>query len=160
MINIPRVGTPKTVAVADGVSRRGAVARLAGASVVGAVGAGVGSSALASVLNPADSSLSEYRGKIAIHGGKVVSGYVTAPRGRHGLDVVVLTHGKAGYDAALENTARRFARLGKVAIVADLTASYRGAAATSHEAMVADLQSSAFDKIWMGNGNVSFVTAS
>ena len=102
MINVPRVATPKTVAVADGVSRRGAVARLAGVSVAGAVAAGVGSSALASALNSADSSLTEYRGKFAIHGGKVISGYVTAPRGRHLLDVVVLTHGKAGYGAELE----------------------------------------------------------
>ena len=160
MVDVPHIKAVKANKVATGVSRRGAFGRLAGVSVASAIGTGVGSSAFASVLSPVDSALTEYRGKFAIHGGKIINGYVAAPKGRNRLDVVVLVHGKTSDRAALESTARRFARLGKVGIVADLAATYDGGALTSHEARVADLQSSAFDKIWMGNGNVSFVEAS
>ena len=153
MVDVPHIKAFKANKVATGVSRRGAFGRLAGVSVASAIGTGVGSSAFASVLSPVDSALTEYRGKFAIHGGKIING-------RNRLDVVVLVHGKTSDRAALESTARRFARLGKVGIVADLAATYDGGALTSHEARVADLQSSAFDKIWMGNGNVSFVEAS
>ena len=142
------------------ISRRGAIARVAFAAAAGMVAPGLTPTARAALGT--DDGLNVFKGRYALRGGRVIDGYFVAPKGKAGLDVVVLLHGEAGLDAGTCALAHRYARAGKLAIVPDMPATYKGVSALAgRDAHLADLKrlSAAFGRHLRGNGKVEFVSA-
>lgn len=114
------------------VNRRSFLGRAGAVSAAGVVAAGT--------INPAaafaGSSVRTYKGKYAVDSHRVIDGFMAAPRGKTGLDVVVVVSESGKLDAAAEATARRYAASGWIAIAPDLSATYRS---TDKQAMVAAL---------------------
>ena len=78
------------------------------------------------------------------------------------IDVVVLLHGENGFDASTRALAHQYARSGKLAIVPDMPATYKGVAALAgRDAHIADIRGmgAAFGRHVRGNGKVEFVAA-
>ena len=67
-----------------------------------------------------------FRGRYVFEGDRMIDGYMVSPRNTARLDTVVLLHGEGGLDAATLATARRYAGAGKMVVVPDLAATYRG----------------------------------
>lgn len=115
------------------VSRRSFLGRAGAVSAAGVVAAGA--------INPAaafaGSRMRTYKGKYAIDSHRVIDGFMAAPRGKTGLDVVVVVSESGKLDAAAEATARRYAASGWIAIAPDLAATYGKAG--DKQAMVAAL---------------------
>lgn len=74
--------------------------------------------------------------RYALRGGKVLDGYFASPRGKANLGVVVVMSDQAGVDAKAQETARRYAHAGYLAIAPDLGATFKGG---SRDAMVAQM---------------------
>ena len=142
------------------VSRRGAMSRMAIAAA-----AGIAAPTLAPVAHAAggiDGDLKTFKGRYALRGGRIIDGYFVAPSNASGLDVVVVLHGENGFDATARALAHDHARAGKLAIVPDMPATYRGVAALAgRDAHVADIKAmrDAFGRHVRGNGKVEFVSA-
>jgi hypothetical protein len=133
---------------------------MAFAAAAGVVAPGLAPAAHAAVGS--DDALRVFKGRYALSGGRVIDGYFVAPKGKTGLDVVVLLHGEGGLDAGACSLAHQYARAGKLAIVPDMPATYSGVSALAgRDAHVADLKrlSGAFGKHLRGNGKVEFVAA-
>jgi hypothetical protein len=141
------------------VSRRGVMSRMAVAAAAGMV-----APALTPVARAAGSAdgLKTFKGRYALRGGRIIDGYFVAPNNSSYLDVVVVLHGEKGFDAAARALAHDHARAGKLAIVPDMPATYRGIAALAgRDAHVADIKAmrDAFGRHLRGNGKVEFVSA-
>lgn len=142
------------------VSRRGAISRMAIAAA-----AGIAAPTLAPVAHAAgaiDGNLKTFKGRYALRGGRIIDGYFVAPGNASNLDVVVVLHGEKGFDATARALAHDHARAGKLAIVPDMPATYRGMAALAgRDAHVADIKAmrDAFGRHVRGNGKVEFVSA-
>lgn len=115
------------------VSRRSFLGRAGAVSAAGVVAVGA--------INPAaafaGNGLRTYKGKYAIDSHRVIDGFMASPKGKTGLDVVVIVSESGALDAAAEATARRYAASGWIAIAPDLSATYRQAG--DKQAMVAAL---------------------
>ena len=141
------------------VSRRGAMTGMAVAAAAGMVAPGLTPAARAAI---GPDALKVFKGRYALKGGRVIDGYFVAPRGKADLDVVVLLHGEGGLDAGACALAHQYARAGKLAIVPDMPATYRGLTALAgRDAHVADLKTmqAAFGSQMGANGKVEFVAA-
>jgi len=143
----------------NSVSRRGVMSRMAVAAAAGMV-----APALTPVARAADSDsgLKTFKGRYALRGGRIIDGYFVAPVNASNLDVVVVLHGEKGFDATARTLAHDHARAGKLAIVPDMPATYRGVAALAgRDAHVADIKAlrDAFGRHVRGNGKVEFVSA-
>ena len=141
------------------VSRRGVMSRMAVAAAAGMV-----APALTPVARAAGSAdgLKAFKGRYALRGGRIIDGYFVAPSNAANLDVVVVLHGENGFDAAARALAHDHARAGKLAIVPDMPATYRGVSALAgRDAHVADIKAlrDAFGRHLRGNGKVEFVSA-
>jgi len=141
------------------VSRRGVMSRVAAAAAAGIV-----APALTPVARAVGSEegLKTFKGRYALRGGRIIDGYFVAPSKASNLDVVVVLHGENGFDAAARALAHDHARAGKLAIVPDMPATYRGIAALAgRDAHVADIKTlrDAFGRHLRGNGKVEFVSA-
>ena len=147
------------VSHSNSVSRRGVMSRMAVAAAAGMV-----APALTPVARAAgsDEGLKTFKGRYALRGGRIIDGYFVAPSNSSYLDVVVVLHGENGFDAAARVLAHQHARAGKLAIVPDMPATYRGVAALAgRDAHVADIKGlrDAFGRHLRGNGKVEFVSA-
>ena len=104
------------------VSRRSFLGRAGAVSAAGVVAAGA--------INPAaafaGNSVKTYKGKYAVDSHRVIDGFMASPKGKTGLDVVVVVSESGKLDAAAEATARRYAASGWLAIAPDLGATYKG----------------------------------
>ena len=143
----------------NSVSRRGIMSRVAAAAAAGMV-----VPALTPVARAAgsDDGLKTFKGRYALRGGRIIDGYFVAPSNSSYLDVVVVLHGENGFDAGARALAHQHARAGKLAIVPDMPATYRGIAALAgRDAHVADIKAmrEAFGRHLRGNGKVEFVSA-
>ena len=143
------------------INRRGAMGRMAVAAAASVAAPAIpGVAHAATALN--EPGLRSFKGLYALRGGRVVDGYFVAPKGRTGLDVVVVLHGENGFDAKARALAHRYARAGKLAIVPDLAASYSGLdALAGRESRVADMKrlAPAFAGSMHGNGKIEYVSA-
>jgi hypothetical protein len=143
----------------NSVSRRGIMSRMAVAAAAGMV-----APALAPVARAAgsDDGLKTFKGRYALRGGRIIDGYFVAPSNTSYLDVIVVLHGENGFDAGARALAHQHARAGKLAIVPDMPATYRGMAAIAgRDAHVADIKAmrDAFGRHLRGTGKVEFVSA-
>jgi hypothetical protein len=140
----------------NSISRRKAIGGMAAATaatvalpaVAGAIGGG--------------GDLKVFRGRYVFQGDRIIDGYIVSPRGTARLDAVVLLHGAGGLDAATLATARRYAGTGKLVIVPDLPATYRGPRALAgRDAHIADIKRAAasFGRHGRGTGKVDVVAA-
>jgi hypothetical protein len=110
----------------------------------------------------AGGDLNVFRGRYVFHGDRMIDGYMVSPRGTRPVDTVVLVHGAGGLDAAALATARRYAATGKIVVVPDLAATYRGAGALAgRDAHIADIRRSAasFGRHARGTGKVEVIAA-
>lgn len=144
----------------NSISRRGVMSRMAIAATAGIVAPAL--APIARAADGADGDLKAFKGPYALRGGRVIDGYFVAPGNKVGLDVVVVLHGETGLDAGARALAHDHARAGKLAIVPDMPATYRGIAALAgRDAHVADIKAmrDAFGRHLRGNGKVEFVSA-
>lgn len=144
----------------NSVSRRGAMSRMMAAAAAGMVAPGLAPAAKAAIGS--DDGLNTFKGRYALRGGRIIDGYFVAPKGKCDLDVVVLLHGEGGFDAGARALAHQYARAGKLAIVPDMPATYKGVAALAgRDAHIADIRDmrAAFGRHLRGNGKVEFVAA-
>ena len=144
----------------NSVSRRGAVRRMMAVAAAGVVAPGLAPAAKAAVGG--DDGLNTFKGRYALRGGRIIDGYFVAPKGKCDLDVVVLLHGENGFDASTRALAHQYARSGKLAIVPDMPATYKGVAALAgRDAHIADIRGmgAAFGRHVRGSGKVEFVAA-
>jgi carboxymethylenebutenolidase len=112
------------------VGRRSVMRRMAALSAAPAVFGFAGSAfAMAD-----DTRLNARKVRYALRGGKVLEGYFASPRGAANLGVVVVMPDQIGADAKAQETARRYAHAGYLAIAPDLGATFKGG---SRDAMVA-----------------------
>ena len=135
------------------------VQRLLAGAFLGAVLASMAVPARAAAATPPEAWTAP---TIAVVGGRIIDGYFVAPSNASGLDVVVVLHGENGFDATARAVAHDHARAGKLAIVPDMPATYRGVAALAgRDAHVADIKAmrDAFGRHVRGNGKVEFVSA-
>lgn len=133
----------------NGLNRRsalGAMGALAGA-------AGASGFAWPAFAAPAPISLYTFKGLYAIDGGRIIDGYIAAPRGKNRLNVLLLIHDANGYDALAEASAQRYARAGYCAIAPNLTTT---CVAATHDARVEEMRALAprLALFPLGNGKV------
>lgn len=137
------------------VSRRSFLGRAGAVSAAGVVAAGA--------INPATafagSSMRTYKGKYAIDSHRVIDGFMASPKGKTGLDVVVVVSESGKLDAAAEATARRYAASGWLAVAPDLASTYSKAG--DKQAMVAALTRDLprFKRLSRKDGKVAVVAA-
>ena len=145
-----------SVVVKNSISRRKAIGGMAAATA-----ATVALPGLARAMT-GTGDVRVFRGRYVFHGNRMVDGYMVSPRGRQTLDTVVLLHGAGGLDAAALATARRYAEAGKMVVVPDLPATYRGVSAfAGRDAHIADIKRSAanFGRHMRGTGKVEVIAA-
>ncbi|HEX4695306.1 hypothetical protein [Sphingomonas sp.] len=108
---------------------------------------------------PLEGDVRVLRCRYALRGDRIVEGYFVSPRGTHQIDTMVLLHREAGLDAAALATARRYASAGKLVVLPDLSATYRGSLA-GRDAQVADVKRLAgkLAKHARGTGKVEVVS--
>jgi hypothetical protein len=109
-----------------------------------------------------DDNLNVLKTRYALRGGRVVEGYFLSPRGTTPLDTVVVLHGPSGLDDSVLALAQRHARAGKLVVVPDLPATYKGLSALAgRDAHVADITSlrAGFGRLARATGKVDFVAA-
>jgi len=144
----------------NSISRRGAIGRMAVAATAGIIAPAL--APIARAADGTDGGLKIFKGRYALRGGRVIDGYFVAPRNKMAMDVVVVLHGENGFDVGARALAHDYARAGKLAIVPDIPATYRGIAALAgRDAHVADIKAmrDAFGRHLRGNGKVEFVSA-
>ena len=141
---------------ATGLDRRQVMARAG--SLAGAAAIGVATPAWAT--SSTDRRLNIYEGQYAIDSHKIVDGYFAAPRGRTGMDVLVVIPGEGGIDNAVRDLVRRHALAGNLAIAPDL-AKTAGTRFSSRDAMIADFVAHVprLKKHSRGNGTVRIIAA-
>lgn len=141
---------------ATGVNRRQAM------TCVGAVAgvAAIGIAGPAWATSSTDRRLRIHEGRYAIDSHKVVEGYFATPRGRTGMDVLVVIPGEGGIDDSVRDLVRRHALAGKIAIAPDL-ARTAGTRFASRDALIADFIAHAprLKRHGRGNGTVRIVAA-
>lgn len=145
-----------SVVLNNSISRRKAIGGMAAATA-----ATVALPGMARAIGDS-SDLRVFRGRYVFHGNRMVDGYMVAPRGMTPVDTVVLLHGAGGLDATALATARRYAEAGKMVVVPDLAATYRGVSALAgRDAHVADIKRSAasFGRHMRGTGKVEVIAA-
>ncbi len=137
------------------VSRRSFLGRAGAVSAAGVVAAGTITPAAAF----AGSSMRTYKGKYAIDSHRVIDGFMASPKGKTGLDVVVVVSESGKLDAAAEATARRYAASGWLAVAPDLASTYSKAG--DKRAMVAALTRDLprFERLSRKGGKVTVVAA-
>ena len=119
------------------VGRRSVMRRMAALSVAPAIaGSGMLGFAGSAFAATDDSRLNARNVRYALRGGKVLDGYFASPRGKANLGVVVVMPDQVGADAKAQETARRYALAGYMAIAPDLGATFKGG---SRDAMVAEM---------------------
>lgn len=140
------------------VTRRQAIGRAAAVSAATVVATSVAAPAWAT--DAADPRLRTFEGCYAIDSHKVVDGYFARPRGRTGMDVLVVIPRGTDISDAERDLARRHALGGQIAFVPNL-ARTNGNAAISRDAMVADFltHTPRFAKQTHANGTVRVVAA-
>jgi len=74
--------------------------------------------------------------RYALRGGKMLDGYFASPRGKANLGVIVVMPDQSSVDAKAQETARRYAHAGYLAIAPDLGATFK---AGNRDAMVAQM---------------------
>lgn len=146
------------IAEAMTLNRREAIGRAAALPVAGVVAGSLAMPAWAS--GAGDRRLRIYEGRYAIDSHKIVDGYFAAPRGRTGMDVLVVIPGENGLDESVRDLVRRHALAGKVAFAPDLAKTY-GNPLASRDAMIADFVAHAprLKRHARGNGTVTLVAA-
>ena len=145
-----------SVVLKNSISRRKAIGGMAAATA-----ATVALPGMARAVG-GGSDLRVFRGRYVFHGDRMIDGYMVAPRGLTPIDTVVLLHGADGLDAAALATARRYAEAGRMVVMPDLAATYRGVSALAgREAHVADIKRSAasFGRHMRGTGKVEVIAA-
>lgn len=137
------------------VNRRQAIGSVAAASAVAVVAGGLAAPAQAS-----DARLQIFEGKYAFDGHKIVDGYFATPRGKMGMDILLVIPGEAGLDDSVRALVRRHALAGKAVIAPDL-AKTAGGRLMSRDAMIADLVSHIprMRKHVRGNGRLTVLSA-
>ncbi|URW74901.1 hypothetical protein M9980_10025 [Sphingomonas donggukensis] len=140
------------------VSRRGFIGRCAVAPVAGIAAGSVASGAAAAV---AGGNVRGFTGKYAIDSHRIIDGFFAAPRGRTGMDVVVVLPTRGAPAGAAEATARSYAAQGWLAIAPNLAATYKGAALLGQPAMVAAMMRDLprLKRHARGSGRVAVVAA-
>jgi carboxymethylenebutenolidase len=139
------------------IDRRG----LMGLAALSAAGLAAPAAA-AAIASPADARLATFKGRYAIHGGKIINGYFASPHGKTKLDVVIVIPGERGLDARAEATVRRHALAGYLAIAPDLAAKQGDVpAGASRDAVLAELIGVVpnLKHLPHGNGKVTVVAA-
>ena len=145
-----------SVVLKNPISRRKAIGGMAAATAATVVLPG-----MAQAIG-ATGDLNVFRGRYVFHGDRMVDGYVVSPRGFQPLDTVVLLHGADGLDAAALAAARRYAAAGKMVVVPDLPATYRGVSALAgRDGHIADIKRGAasFGRHPRGTGRVEVIAA-
>ena len=143
-----------SVVLKNSISRRKAIGGMAAATA-----ATVALPGMARAIG-GTSNLRVFRGRYVFQGNRMIDGYMVAPRGLKPIDTVVLLHGAGGLDATALATARRYAEAGKMVVVPDLAATYRGVSALAgRDSHVADIKRSAasFGRHMRGTGKVEVV---
>ena len=133
---------------------------IAALSVAGSA-AGLAAPAAAAMAS-ADSRLATFKGRYAIHGGKIINGYFASPRGKTQLNVVLVIPGEQGLDARTQAAVRRHALAGCLAIAPDLTAKQGNVpAGAGRDAILAELIAAVpnLKHLPHGNGRVTVIAA-
>lgn len=140
------------------VSRRKFVGRCAAAPVA-VIAAGVLAPTAASAAT--GGSVTTYKGKYSLDGHRIVNGFFARPRGRTGLDVIVVVSESGALDAAAEAKARSYAAQGWLAIAPDLPSTYKGASIAGKAAMVESLMADMprLKRLSRASGKVALVAA-
>jgi carboxymethylenebutenolidase len=119
------------------IGRRSVVRRMAALSAAPAIaGSGLLGFAGPAFAATDDSRLNMRDVRYALRGGKTLTGYFASLRGKANLGVVVVMPDQVGVDAKAQETARRYAHAGYLAIAPDLGATFKGG---SRDAMVAEM---------------------
>lgn len=142
------------------INRRGLLG-IAALSVAGTA-AGLAAPAAAAIVPARDERLVTFKGRYAIHGGKIINGYFASPRGKTKLDVVMVIPGERGLDARTQAVVRRHALAGYLAIAPDLAAKQGDVpAGASRDAVLAELIGVVpnLKRLPHGNGKVTVVAA-
>lgn len=128
-------------------------------TAIGALGAlagavGIGGWAAPALAATGIDRLYIFKGEYAIDGGRILDGYIAAPRGRNRLPVVLLIHDAQGYDTLAEASARAYAKAGYCAIAPNLAKTCQSA---SYEEWLVEIQSLAprLKQFPLGNGKVA-----
>jgi carboxymethylenebutenolidase len=141
------------------LGRRTMMRRMAAVPVASAVaGSGIGFATSAAAATGLDQRFQAQNLRFAISGGRILDGYFASPRGKTNLDVIVVLHGENGLDAAAQETARRYAQSGYIAVAPDLGKNFAG---LDHGSQVAEMLKLApkLKRLPRSNGNVRIVSA-
>ena len=142
------------------LGRRAVMGRMAALPVASAVvGTGIaGFASSADAATGVDSHVRAENLRFGISGGRILDGYFAWPRGKGDLDVILVLHGENGLDAAAEETARRYALSGYLAVAPDLGKNFAGYDRESHIAEMVKLAPK-LKRLPQGNNNVRIVSA-
>ena len=121
------------------VNRRAALGGIAALSAVGAMAGSTPALMRDGAIALGDLGLRAFNAHYALKGGDMIAASFAVPRGKTGLDMVVLMPGKSGFGADLAAKMRRYARAGKLVIAPDFQATYADHALIGYEAMVRDV---------------------
>lgn len=141
------------------VNRRAALGGIAALSALGAVAGSTPALLRDESFALGDPGLRGFKGHYALKGGDMLAATFASPRGRTGLDTVVLMPGKDGFGPDLKAKMRGYARAGKLVVAPDLTATYPNHALLGYDAMVRGVldKASRFARGALGNGRVSVI---
>ena len=141
------------------VNRRAALGGIVALTAVGAVAGSTPALLRDGSFTLGDTGLRAFKGQYALKGGDMIAATFASPRGKTGLDTVVLMPGKDGFGSDLKAKMRRYARAGKLVVAPDLEATYPDHAILSYDAMVRDVlgKASRLSKGALGNGKMSVV---
>jgi len=121
------------------VNRRAALGGIAALSAIGAIAGSTPALLRDTHFTLGDTGLRAFQGRYALKGGDMLAASFAAPRGKSGLDMVVLMPGKDGFGSDLKAKMRRYARAGKLVVAPDLEATYADHAIIGYDAMVRDV---------------------
>lgn len=141
------------------VNRRAALGGIAALTAIGAVAGSTPALLRDGSFTLGDADLRAFKGRYALKGGDILAAAFASPRGKTGLDMVVLMPGKDGYAHDLKAKMRRYARAGKLVVAPDLEATYPDHAILGYDAMVRDTLDKAgrLSRGALGNGRMSVV---
>lgn len=145
--------------LASSVSRRAALGGIAVFSVIGATAASTPALLRDGSFTLGDTGLRAFKGHYALKGGDMLAAAFASPRGKTGLDTVVLVPSRDGFGPDLKAKMRSYARAGKLVVAPDLEATYADHAILGYDAMVRDVLDKAvrFSRSALGNGRMSVV---
>ena len=141
------------------VNRRAALGGIAALSAIGAMAGSTPALLRDRNFTLDDTGLRAFKGHYALKGGDMLAAAFASPRGKTGLDTLVLMPGKDGFGPDLKAKMRRYARAGKLVVAPDLEATYPDHAIIGYDAMVRDVlgKASRFSRGALGNGRMSVV---